>query len=149
MYDAVFDCRAKWNNLCLALRISHDDLSAVEEKRHGNVVACLRDGLSLWLQGCYNKVKYGPPTWRMLVDAVANSAGGDDHSLALEIAEKHRGKERMSKWSINFLYAYAQTHTALPNVQIAISRCDDHSSSEEMGTVSFGDKHKGEFCGGN
>ena len=96
MYDAVFDCRAKWNNLCLALRISPGDLSAVEEKRHGDVVACLRDGLSLWLQGCYDKVKYGPPTWRMLVDAVANSAGGDDHSLALEIAKEHRGKERMS-----------------------------------------------------
>ena len=106
----MFDCRAKWNNLCLALRISPGDLSAVEEKRHGDVVACLRDGLSLWLQGCYNKVKYGPPTWRMLVDAVANSAGGDDHSLALEIAKEHRGKGRMSKWVL-FTHTHTRIHT--------------------------------------
>ena len=97
VYDAVYDCRPKWRNLCLALRVSPVDLSAIDEKRHGDPDACLQDGLSLWLQGHYNTDTYGPPSWRMLVDAVANSAGGDEHALAVEIAEKHKGELHFSE----------------------------------------------------
>ena len=51
---------------------------------------CLREGLTLWLQGDYDTAKHGPPTWRKLVDAVANSSGGNDLTLALEIAQAHK-----------------------------------------------------------
>ena len=92
MFDAVHNCRAKWRNLCLILGGSDDDLSAIEQKRSDDPDACLCEGLSRWLKGGNNTEKHGPPTWRRLVDAVANSAGGDDHALALDIAVKYKGK---------------------------------------------------------
>ena len=45
---------------------------------------CLREGLCLWLRG-------KGATWRILVDAVANTSGGNNLALALELAEKHKG----------------------------------------------------------
>ena len=92
MFDAVYDCRAKWRNLCLILGISADDLSAIRKEQFGDTDACLQDGLTCWLKEGYDIEKHGPPTWRRLVDAVANSAGGDDHTLALDIAKKHESK---------------------------------------------------------
>ena len=92
VFDAVHDCRAKWRNLCLILGISDDDLSAIEQKRSDGPDACLRDGLKSWLKEDYDTERHGPPTWRNLVDAVANSSGGDDHALALDIAEKHKSE---------------------------------------------------------
>ena len=89
MFDAVYNCRAKWCNLCLILGISADDLSAIKKEQSDD---SLREGLTRWLRGDYDTKKYGRPTWRSLVDAVANSSGGDDHTLALDIAEKHKGK---------------------------------------------------------
>ena len=91
VYDAVHECRVNWHNLCLALRISDNDLSAINREQSGDTEACLRKGLSCWLQGDYDVGKHGPPSWRMLVDAVANSTGGNDHKLALDIAELHEG----------------------------------------------------------
>ena len=84
VYDAVLGCRNRWFDLCLALKRPHDDLSAIKRENSGDTTACLREGLFLWLQG-------ERATWRMLVDAVANSSGGNDLTLALEIAKKHEG----------------------------------------------------------
>ena len=45
----------------------------------------------LWLQREYDVEQYGPPSWRALVEAVADSAGGNDTDLAESIAEKYLG----------------------------------------------------------
>ena len=94
MFDEVYDCRGKWRNLCLILGISCGDLSAIRKDQFGVTDDCLQEGLTCWLKG-YDTEKYGPPTWRRLVDAVANSAGGDDHALALDIAGKHKSKLKL------------------------------------------------------
>ena len=87
----MFECRTKWFDLCLALQLSHGTLSAIGTKHTSDISTCLREGLTHWLQRDYDTKKHGPPTWRMLVDAVYNSCGGDDQALALDIAEKHKG----------------------------------------------------------
>ena len=92
VYDAIFGCRANWQNLCLALWISADDVSAIARKHSGEPDACLREGLTRWLRGDYDTEKHGRPTWRRLVDAVAISSGGDNHALALDIAKEHKGR---------------------------------------------------------
>ena len=92
VFDAVYNCRAKWRNLCLILGISADDLSAIWKEQSGDADACLQEGLTCWLKEGYDTDKHHPPSWRWLVDAVANSAGGDNHALALDIAENHKGK---------------------------------------------------------
>ena len=45
--------------------------------------------LTKWLRHSYNVKKYGPPTWRRLVEAVDSPAGGNDHALAKKIAEHY------------------------------------------------------------
>ena len=90
VFDAVYNCRAKWRNLCLTLGISDNDLSAIEEQSDDPGV-CLRKGLNCWLKEAYDTKEHGQPTWRGLVDALANSSGGDDHCVAMDIAKEHRG----------------------------------------------------------
>ena len=68
----------------MALRLPYDDLSAIRMEYGGDTAVCLREGLCLWLQG-------EGATWRALVDAVANTSGGNNLALALEIARKHEG----------------------------------------------------------
>ena len=105
MFDAVHNCRAKWRNLCLILGISDDDLSAIKKEQSDDSDDCLLEGLTRWLKGGYDTEKHGPPTWRRLVDAVANSAGGDDHALALDIAEEHKSELHYINSVINFVKA--------------------------------------------
>ena len=89
--DTVHACRMRWFDLCLALGLSYSDLSAIRSSENGGDTAVyLREGLCLWLRG-------GKATWRMLVDAVANSTGGNDLTLALDIAKKHEG---MFRWPL-------------------------------------------------
>ena len=47
------------------------------------------DVLLLWLLQKYKVEKFGPPTWRMLVEAVDKKTGGNNHELAKEIASNH------------------------------------------------------------
>ena len=77
----------------MALQLSCDHLSAIAKEHGGDTSACLREGLTLWLHGDYDTARHGPPTWRKLVDAVANSSGGNDLTLALEIAQNHNMHE--------------------------------------------------------
>ena len=49
----------------------------------------LEDVLLLWLNKQYDVEKHGPPTWRMLVEAVDKRGGGDNHELAKQIALSH------------------------------------------------------------
>jgi hypothetical protein len=41
----------------------------------------------------YDIERHGPPSWRKLVEAVDNPAGGSDHALALKIAKEHTKSE--------------------------------------------------------
>ena len=89
---------AKWFNLCCALGLTPSQLSKIEHDHPGNIEACLREGLTNWLQGSYNTERHGPPTWRKLVEAVGHPAGGNNHALASDIAGKHKSRLKLS-WS--------------------------------------------------
>ena len=49
--------------------------------------------LTEWLKKNYNVEKFGPPTWKMLVEAVAAPNGGNNRSLAEKIATLHPGMQ--------------------------------------------------------
>ena len=74
--------------MCLALRLSDADIIA--RKRRDDPKDCFREVLEQWLKKCYNAQKHGPPTWRKLVEAVANNNGGDNPALAETIAKTHQ-----------------------------------------------------------
>ena len=80
-----------WKAIGIGLRISCGRLETIQNDNAGNSRACLSAMLTCWLQRNYNMERFGEPTWRAVVKVVADSAGGDNHALALNIAEQHPG----------------------------------------------------------
>ena len=89
MYREVVGLAGRWSSLCLALRLVPSDQSAIAAAHPGNPHDCLQTLVVKWLQKSYNYHKYGPPTWRILVEAVGDQAGGNNYALAETIAKKH------------------------------------------------------------
>ena len=79
---------ADWHNIGIALRLAPNTLSGIK-KSSGDPSTCLSSVLTEWLKRNYDK-KYGMPTWRWLVDAVGDPAGGGNMGLARDIAMRHK-----------------------------------------------------------
>ena len=45
-----------------------------------------------WLKKNYNIRKFGEPTWRWLVEAVCDPAGGANVALSRGIAQRHKAR---------------------------------------------------------
>ena len=73
------------------LGLPGDRISRIDTMHRGDPEKCLRDGIICLLKENYDIDEHGLLTWRRLVEAVADTAGGDDHSLARRIAAEHRG----------------------------------------------------------
>ena len=91
--EEVMSLAGRWPSICFALRLLPSDKDTIARSCRDIPGDCLREVLSKWLQRCYDTKRHGPPTWQMLVAAVANSAGGDNPSLAKQIAENHQGED--------------------------------------------------------
>ena len=89
----VMDVAAKWRSLGLALRLKAADLDTISSKNHTDPTECLNDMLLAWLQQHYDFKRFGPPSWRMLCQAISNPAGGNNPALARKIAEHHQALE--------------------------------------------------------
>ena len=83
--------RTAYHPLGLSLRLQKSDLENIRDKYPGetNAEQALEDVLLLWLDQKYNVKKFGAPTWRILVVAIARKGGGNDPQLAQDIALKH------------------------------------------------------------
>ena len=90
--SALIPVAAKWKDIGTALRLKAGDLDAIEAAHPGDPRACLSEGVTHWLRRNYNSKRFGPPTWRKLVEVVADPAAGGNPALAREIALKHCGK---------------------------------------------------------
>ena len=98
--EEVLDIKSMWFDLGLSLRLRSDDL---EDKKYPNESDCdakraLINVLLLWLKKKYNVEKFGPPTWRMLVEAVNKKTGGNNQELAKQIALSHPAGRRLIIW---------------------------------------------------
>ena len=79
-----------WRGVGRALRLHPDLLNRIEA--NATDVECrLERVLSQWLKGEYDTSRFGPPSWELLVAAVAHPAGGKDQALAGRIARRHNG----------------------------------------------------------
>lgn len=85
----VIDIAAKWESFGLALRIPQAKLSTIKATPGSTPESCLKATLLEFLKKNYNTGMYGEPSWRLVVTAVAQRAGGDNVELALKIARKH------------------------------------------------------------
>ena len=80
---------SKWKDIGLALRLAPDSLNTLSTKE--DVTGCLREVLTQWLKKTYNVKRFGEPSWKLLVKAVSDQAGGNDRALAEKIAQNHQG----------------------------------------------------------
>ena len=49
----------------------------------------MSEALLIWLRRAHNEERRGPPTWRALVRAIADRAGGNNPALAMKLAKAH------------------------------------------------------------
>ena len=91
VFEAVLPLKLVHMALGRSLRLKTADLKLIQEAypNESDPEQALNDTLELWLQQKYNVERFGPPTWRMLVEAVDRKAGGNNHDLAKEIASDH------------------------------------------------------------
>ena len=89
--EAVLPIQSAYLALGRSLRLRSADLRSIQEAypNESDDRQALSDILELWLQKKYKVDKFGPPTWRMLVEAVNREAGGNNHELAKKIALKY------------------------------------------------------------
>ena len=87
--EEVNDLAPRWKSLGLALRLKPAKLGTISFKNHTDPTECLNDMLLAWLQQRYDFKRFGPPSWRMLCQAISNAAGGNNPALARSIAEHH------------------------------------------------------------
>lgn len=89
--EEILSIKSAYFRLGQWLRLKNDDLKVICEAypNGSDNESALNDVLLLWLQQKYNVKKFGPPTWKMLVMAIDKRTGGNNHSLAKEIASNH------------------------------------------------------------
>ena len=81
---------ARWKSIGIALRLKPNELDTIQAGNNSDPTACLIQTVTKWLNRNYNVEKFGEPTWRWLVEAVSDPAGGANMALAREIARRHR-----------------------------------------------------------
>ena len=91
VYTELLNVAHNWRAVGRALRLHPDLLNRIEASTT-DVERCLERVLSEWLKREYDTKRFGLPSWQLLVAAVAHPAGGKDHALAGQIAERHNGK---------------------------------------------------------
>ena len=95
--DDLFDVKkalstvsAKWYDIGIALRLNPNTLAGIQVRSSGDPSTCLSLMLTEWLKKNYDVERFGKPTWKWLVDAVGDPAGGGHMGLAKDIAIRHK-----------------------------------------------------------
>ena len=87
MYRELITIKAKYYDLGIMLGLRPGDLVAIH--KGNDIDQAFTEIILMWLQQNYDVRKHGPPTWRNLAQAVDYPAGGNNHALAMSIADKH------------------------------------------------------------
>lgn len=85
--DSVQRLAGSWKRVATYIHVKGDAIDRIEQNNPRDAQQCLHESIVEWLRKNYNLEKFGPPSWKMLVGAVKRL----DNSLALEIANAHRG----------------------------------------------------------
>ena len=71
------------------LRLKSDTLKVIG-RENPTPAQAMEAVITEWLKMNYNTTEVGPPTWKALVAAVANSLGGNNKAEAERIAGRHK-----------------------------------------------------------
>ena len=95
----VVSIQSNYYQFGIELGLPPREMDAVQKAFRQDIPQAFTEVLKIFLKHRYNVEKYGPPTWRKLVEAVDSPAGGNNHALAKKIAKDHpvnkdRGKDQ-------------------------------------------------------
>ena len=76
---------AKWEQLSACLGLAKADVDRIRENRPRDSAGCWSEALSQWIKQNYSTQRFGLPSWRSLLSAVAMV----DRRLCKELANKH------------------------------------------------------------
>ena len=82
----------RWRQIGLALGLRDSTLEIIRARVQPDVYELLGSVIIEWLRANYTEAKYGPPTWRRIVEAVRATSGGRNHALADTLARKYSGE---------------------------------------------------------
>ena len=91
----VDDIADKWYRFGKALYLTPEKLNLLKTAQR-DPKDCLSDSLLEFLKKNYDWEKYGVPSWRLIVIALAHKSGGDDTALALRVAKNHFTSGKMA-----------------------------------------------------
>ena len=91
VYEEVITMAGSWEQMAVGLKLPPPMISLIVTEHSSNPKKCLLAVVKEWLKGVCNVQKYGHPSWRLLVQAVADPIGGANPALAHSIAAKHLG----------------------------------------------------------
>ena len=86
---ALLEVISKWEMIGIAFGLKPSKIEEIEAER-SNLKGRLVDVLKNWLKRCYNVDKFGVPSWRKVVEVVADPGAGENLVLAKTIAEAHQ-----------------------------------------------------------
>ena len=93
MYREVVNIQSSYYQFGIELGLPLREMDVVKKEFQHDIVQAFTEVLRIWLRHRYNVEKYGAPTWRRLVEAVDNPAGGNNHALAKIVAQHYPVKE--------------------------------------------------------
>jgi hypothetical protein len=102
--DELQTVQAQCYRIGTRLRLKHSVIEVIRESKLNSAEA-LEKIIDTWLiKKNYNTKRFGQPTWKAIVEAVAHPGGGNHRGLAMEIAKRHPGKAGVTLWG-NFLFS--------------------------------------------
>ena len=89
VYREVVSIQSNYYQFGIELGLPLREMDAIQNAFRQDIPQAFTEVLKVFLKHRYNIQKYGPPTWRKLVEAVDSPAGGNNHALAKKIAKDH------------------------------------------------------------
>ena len=86
---ALLEVLSEWKLIGIGFGLKSSKLKQIEEAQRGNLKKCLVDVIMDWLNRNYDSDRFGEPSWRKMVEVVADPAAGDNVVLAKAIADSH------------------------------------------------------------
>lgn len=90
--EVVMECKsltAKWKKLSIYLGLPPDKIDTIKGDNHGDAESCWDQALLEWIRQGYDTNRYGKPSWRTLLRAIAK----ENKRLFEELSQKHLSKQ--------------------------------------------------------
>ena len=90
---------AKWEELSICLGLPADEIDTIKRNNPDNAQRCWSQALLAWIRQCYDTNKYGKPSWRTLLRAIAK----ENKRLFETLSQDHLSKQTWAQIIVNLV----------------------------------------------